>query len=119
MEYKSEFKLKGNRIIVKVKARTFDKNGIVLPNSMLSYFDTMQVVKVGDAIQDIKVGDEVVVDYYSYQRVQPFTLDSKEGLDLSMDIDAVNQSSDRTKISIDKYEHRLIQYHDIVAIKSN
>lgn len=119
MEYTPEYKLKGNRVLVKIQPRTFDRNGVVLPKSMISYFDAMQVVKVGDAIQDIKVGDEIIVDYYAYQRIQPFTLDKKEGFDLSMDIDAVNAQQDRTNISIDKYMYRLVQYHDIVAIKSN
>lgn len=119
MEYKPEYKLKGNRVIVEVPKRTSDRNGIILSEPILSSYDELLVVKVGDAITDIKVGDSIIVDYNVFFRMQPFTLDKEEGLQLTLDINAAQAQQNARLIDPTKYKYRLIQYHDIVIHKSN
>lgn len=119
MEYKPEFKLKGKRLLVEVTTRAFDKNGIVLPESKISYYDTMKVVKVGDGVEDIKIGDEIIVDIMALQRIQIFTLDSREGLELTIDLDGYRDNPQNAKLNTEKYKYRLVNYNDIVVVKSN
>jgi co-chaperonin GroES (HSP10) len=117
-ELNPEITLKGFRVIAKIGDRIHTtKGGLELPESKLNYYASMLVVKVGDKIEDIKVGDEIYLSYYEYQRVQPHTYSVDEGLSLTIDIDAVSFSQGALKPSLDKYKYRMIDYSSIVSVK--
>lgn len=108
-------KIKGKRILAEVQNRASEIKGILLQESKAMYFEPLKVIQVGEDVEDIKEGDSVWVDYYSYTRMQPFTFDKEEGINLTIDIDAAQQSNNKIPVPMEKYKLRLINYHDIIA----